>query len=295
MQAKKSDAEASPEGPTAFVFAGGGSLGAVEVGMLRALVEAEVRPELVVGSSVGALNGAFFAGAPDAEGVAALEEIWCGIRRRDVFPMGAVRGLLGFLGHGRSLLSAGPLRELLERALRYQKLEEALLPCHVVATDLMRGEEVVISEGPAVPALMASSAIPAVFPPVEHNGRHLVDGGIASNTPIGAALALGAKRVVVLPTGFSCRAERPARAALGVALQALNLMIARQLSVDVEQLRRQVVLRVVPPLCPLDRHAYDFSGTRELIDRATRSTRAWLSEGGLERDEIPGSLPPHAH
>jgi len=280
---------------TAFVLAGGGSLGAVEVGMLRALVEAEVRPDLVVGSSVGAINAAYFAGAPDRAGVDRLAAIWSRIRRGDVFPMGAGQGLMALLGRRSSLLSSRPLRDLLRAQLPCGRLEETVIPCHVVATDLLRGDEVVLSRGPTVPAILASAAIPGVFPPVELDGRHLADGGIASNTPIAAAVALGATRVVVLPPGFSCRTPAPPRSALGVSLQALNLLIARQLVVDVEHFRGRVALRVVPPLCPLARSAYDFSGSRVLIERATASTRAWLAEGGLEKDEIPESLPPHAH
>jgi len=279
----------------AFVLAGGGSLGAVEVGMLRALTEAEVRPDLVVGSSVGAVNAAYFAGAPDLAGVERLAAIWSRIRRGDVFPVGAGQGVMALLGRRSSLLSSRPLRDLLRENLPCQRLEDMAIPCHVVATDLLRGDEVVLSRGSAVTALLASAAIPGVFPPVELDGRHLADGGIASNTPISAAAALGATRVVVLPTGFSCRAPAPPRSALGVSLQALNLLIARQLVVDVEHFRSRLLLRVVPPLCPLARSAYDFSGGEVLIDRAAAATRAWIAEGGLEKDEIPDSLPPHAH
>lgn len=279
----------------AFVLAGGGSLGAVEVGMLHALLAAGVEPSLVVGASVGAINGAYLAGAPDRAGVARLGEIWRGIRRGNVFPAAAGRGLLALLGRAPSLLSPAPLRRLLEEHLPMGRLEDAAVPCHVVATDLLLGSEVVLSEGDSVTAVLASAAIPGVFPPVDWDGRSLIDGGVSSNTPIAAAVALGAERVLVLPTGVPCALERPPPSALGVALQALNLLIARQLVVDVERFRGQVELRVVPPLCPLTRSAYDFSGSDALIRSVTASTAAWLDAGGLGRDQVPGSLRPHSH
>ena len=277
---------------TAFVFAGGGSLGAVEVGMLRALTDAGIEADFVVGSSVGAINAAYFAGDPTPHGVRRLERIWRSVSRADLFPARPVRGVLALLGSRDSMVSPTALRTLLEQHLAYRRLERAVIPCHVVATDLLTGEEVVLSSGPTVKALLASTAIPGVFPPVHLRGRHLVDGGVASNTPVASAVRLGAERIVVLPTGFSCPLERRPLDAVGVALQALNLLIARQLALDVERLRLEAELRVVPPLCPLARSPHDFSGTAELIERAARVTRDWLDGGGLEQAGVPGSLRP---
>lgn len=281
--------------PTAFVLAGGGSLGAVEVGMLRALVEAGVGPDLVVGASVGALNGVHFAGAPDADGVRRLEDVWRRIRRSDVFPVGVSRSVRALLGGAQSLVSPAPLRRLLEAHLPLASLEASAVPVHVVATDFTTGEEVLLSRGSAVGALLASTAIPAVFPPVDLDGRVLVDGGIASNTPVAAAVRLGARRVIVLPTGFSCHPDPVPRGPIAAALHALNLLIARQLVSDLERFAKQVDLCIVPPLCPVARTAYDFSGTDELIDRAAASTRHWLDHGGLEEGRIPAELRPHGH
>jgi NTE family protein len=280
---------------TAFVLAGGGSLGAVEVGMLQALVEAGLTPDLVVGASVGAINGVYFAASPDAEGVARLAQVWRDIRRGDVFPLSPSRGLRALLGRAANLVSPDGVRHLLEERLPCRRLEATAVPVHVVATDFASGAEVVLSRGSAIEALLASAAIPAVFPPVELAGRELVDGGIAANTPITAAVGLGARRVIVLPTGFSCRLDPTPRAALGAALHALNLLIARQLVSDARRLEARVEIRVVPPLCPLARSAYDFSGTAELIERALRATRTWVEAGGLDTCGVPGALAPHSH
>jgi len=280
---------------TAFVLAGGGSLGAVEVGMLQALVESGVEADLVVGASVGAINGVHFAAAPDAEGVARLAAIWRRIGRGDVFPVSVTRSVRALLGGSSSLVSPDGLRRLLEEHLPCVSLEGTVLPVHVVATDFVHGTEVVLSRGAAAPAVLASTAIPAVFPPVVLDGRHLVDGGISNNTPVTAAARLGAARIIVLPTGFSCRADPVPTSAIGVALHALNLLIARQLVSDLERLDDGIEVHVVPPLCPVARSAYDFAGTDELIGRAAASTRTWLADGGLEDRGVPPELRLHTH
>ena len=283
------------QAPLAFVFAGGGSLGAIEVGMLAALVGEGVSADLVVGASVGAINAVYYASEPSARGVERLGDIWRGIRRGDVFPLSGARGALALFGHSRSLVDPTNLRRLLERKLPLARLEQCLVPVHVVATDFASGAEVVLSKGSAVDALMASTAIPAVFPPVTLAGRVLVDGGVTNNTPLSAAVELGARRVIVLPTGFSCHLGTTPQAALAAALHTLNLLISKQVLSDVQRLRAEVEIHVVPPLCPLSRAAYDFSGTDDLIARAERATREWIKSGGLERSEIPLELGPHQH
>jgi NTE family protein len=279
---------------TALVLAGGGSFGAVQAGMLRALVAYGIVPDLVVGSSVGAINGAYFAGAPNAQGVAQLEAIWRSLRRRDVFPV-TWRSLLGLLTHRNFLIDPGGLRRVIEERLPYRELEQAAIPLHVVATDLIAGGSVRLSSGPAVEAVLASCAIPAAFPPVRLGERHLIDGAVASNTPISIAVELGAKRVLVLPTGFACALEAPPRDAIGCALHAITLLIAHQLVTEIERCREQVEIITVPPLCPLSVSPYDFSHARELIERAADQTLRWLDKGGLTRERIPGALRGHTH
>jgi NTE family protein len=156
----------APRSTYAFVLAGGGSLGAVEVGMLRALAAAGITPDLVVGSSVGAINGAYFASDPTRERVDRLEGIWRSLRRWDVFPLAPLATVLGLLSGRDHLVDPGSLRGILERHLSATVLEKARVPCHVVATDLWSGDAVRLSEGPAVDALLASTAIPGIFPPV---------------------------------------------------------------------------------------------------------------------------------
>ncbi|WP_266172166.1 patatin-like phospholipase family protein [Dyella subtropica] len=280
---------------TAFVLAGGGSLGAVEVGMLQALLEAGETPAFIVGVSAGAINAAYFAAEPTRAGAEKLELIWCALRRRDVLPL-SLRSVLGMvLGRGH-LVDSAALRRLLERHLPYRQLEQAALPVHIVASDMLSGDEVLLSSGSVIDAVLASSAIPGVFPPVQIGSQLLVDGGVANNTPISTAIRLGATRIIVLPTGFACALNRLPSGAIARAMHALSLLVSRQLVHDAERFAGSAItLRIVPSLCPLDVSPYDYSAASSLITQAKASTRQWLEGGGLDRDEVPGELREHQH
>ena len=279
---------------TAFVFAGGGSLGAVQVGMLRELMRYGLDADFVVGSSVGALNAAYFAGAPNDAGVDKLERIWCGLRRHDVFPV-TLRSLLRFVGGEDHLIDPSNLRLLIQRHIPFQNLEDAAIPVHVIATNL-GGVVVCLSSGPAIDRILASAAIPAAFPPVRIDNQYLIDGVIGSNTAILTATKLGATRIIVLPTGFACDLHEPPKGAVARVLHAITLLIANQIVRDLKELAGKVDISIVPSLCPLDVSPYDFSSAGQLIERAADNTRKWIEDGGLSRPDIPGSLcMPHSH
>lgn len=266
---------------TAFVFAGGGSLGAIQVGALRELILAGERPDFVVGASVGALNACFFAARPDQAGVAALEAIWRDLKRDDVFPLGW-RGVMRWFRGGDSLFEPLALRRLIERELPLAKLEDAAIPVHVVATNLS-GAPVALTRGPAVEAVLASSAIPIAFPSVRIGMDHLMDGAIAGNTPILTAAELGAERIIVLQTGYACSMDGPPRGAVARGMHALTLLISNQMERDLKLLAGKVGVHVSPHLCPLDVSPFDFTQAAALIERAAANTRAWIDEGGLGR------------
>lgn len=284
--------EPKANGKTAFVFAGGGSFGAIQVGMLHALVAHGVQADFVVGASVGAINCAYFAGNPTLVGVRQLAQLWCELKRSTVFPMTFSR-IAGLFSRSPSLVDSSGLRALIERHLPYSLLEQAALPLHVVATEQLHGNSVCLSSGPSVDAILASCAIPAIFPPVLVGSEYLIDGAIASNTPVMTAVTLGATRLIVLPTGYACALSAPPTSAIASALHALNMLIAHQLVQDLELLADRFEVLTVPPLCPLAVSAYDFSRARELIDRAEQNTRRWLESGGLRRQRIPSALRPH--
>jgi NTE family protein len=263
--------------PVAFVLSGGASLGAVEVGMLAALQEHGVKPDLIVGTSVGALNGAWLAGHPGAP-IDGLADVWRGLRRSSVFPADPLLGLLGFAGRRRGLVSERALRRLIARHLTFERLEDAPIPLHVVAVDVLTGHDMLLSNGRALDAILASAAIPAVFAPVAIDGVPYMDGGVVNNTPISHAVEAGADVVWVLCAGYACALTQPPKGALAMGLHALTLLLHQQLIVDVEKYEGEVELRVLPPLCPLQVSPADFSRSGELIQEAHEAARRWLAE-----------------
>jgi len=268
---------------TAFVLSGGGSLGAVQVGMLLALEERGVRADMVVGSSVGALNGAWVAAHP-ATPMRRLAEVWTGLRRRDVFPLGPT-GLAGLAGRRPHLVSPAPLERLVRRHLPHADIADFPIPLHVVATEVNTGMEVVLARGDAVQAILASAAIPGVFPPVRIGSHLLMDGGVVDNTPVSLAVRLGAERVYVLPTGYACALDAAPSSALGMALHAVTLTIEQRLINDVERYESECELHVIPPLCPLAVTPADFSRSTELISRAHRFAAEWLDTPHPQRQQ----------
>jgi NTE family protein len=280
-------------GKTAFVFTGGGSLGAIQVGMLRALLASGVQPDFVVGASVGAINASYFAGVPTAEGVAKLERLWIGLRRSDIFPF-TLASAIGLLKHPVNLVDPGGLRRVIDKNLPFTQLENTEIPLYIMATSL-QGLGVRLSSGPAAEAILASTAIPGIFPPVEINGELLMDGAVAANTPMRLAVELGATRIIILPTGYACALKEPPKRAVGKALHAVTLMIAWQLMHELEHIPKDIQVRLVPTLCPLAVSPFDFSSSVELIERAARSSQEWIENGGLTRPARPEELAPHRH
>jgi NTE family protein len=278
----------------AFVLSGGASLGAVQAGMLRALYERGIRPDVIVGTSAGALNGAFIASRPQTVATAdELAEVWRGLRRGQVFPVNPLTGLLGFLGARGHLVPESGLQRLIARDTECDELEALPVPLHVVAVDVVSGEELLLSSGSLPDAVLASAAIPAVLPPVAWGDRLLMDGGVANDTPISHAVALGAQRIYVLPTGHACLLEAAPRGALEMALHAISLLTQRRLIEDIERHRHDAQLIVLPPPCPLSVTPIDFSQADELIARALRDARTFLDGGGEERPPIRMSM--HGH
>jgi NTE family protein len=279
---------------TAFVLSGGASLGAIQVGMLRALADEGITPDLIVGTSVGALNGGWIASQPDAAGIDALADLWRSLSRKEVFPTRPIIGLLGFLGRRPHLIPSSGVRRLLTDQLGFARLEDAPIPFHVVATDVISGTDVLLSSGDAVDAIAASAAIPAIFPPVKVNGRYLMDGGVVNNTPLSHAIALGADRVWVLPTGYSCDLPASPQGVLAMALHALTLTINHRLAIDVARFEQACELHVIRPLCPVTTSAADFSQASTLIERSRAATQEWLAACPPSTGQA-GLLEPHRH
>jgi NTE family protein len=190
---------------TAFVLGGGGLLGASEVGMLRALAEAGIKPDLVVGTSVGAINGVFIAAAPD-QAAERLTALWEGDSLRLAFSETLLGRAGRLLKSGTHLHSLEPLERLLSSELPCDQFADLALPFQCVAASIEGASARWFDRGPVVPAVMASCAVPGLLPPVAVDGEHYFDGGLVDSIPVGRAVALGADVVYVLQVG---RIESP--------------------------------------------------------------------------------------
>ena len=265
---------------TAFVLAGGAALGAMQAGMVEALFERGIAPDLLVGTSAGALNAAFLASRPATVDTAReLAAIWRGLRRGDVLPFSPatlIRGMAGRRGH---LVPDRGLRQLAARHVQFERLEDAAIPLHVIAFDLLSGREARLSQGPAIDAVLAAAAIPGVLPPVRWHGALLADGGMANNTPISHAVRLGAERIYVLPTVDAADRglPRPPWGPLTAGLHAVTLLANARLHHDLAQHALAVELIVLPAPNPRHIGFSDFARGSELIGPALDAARIALA------------------
>ncbi|MEV7011371.1 patatin-like phospholipase family protein [Streptosporangium sp. NPDC051022] len=230
---------------TAFVLGGGGVLGAHEVGMLRALDEAGIKPDLIVGTSVGALNGVMLAADPGGA-VANLTSLWRSDVVRTAFAGSWVTRLSTLARSGTHLHSAEPLRALLTRRLPVSRIEELTVPFQCVAASVEHARAHWFTRGPVVEAVLASCAVPGLLPPIRVGDDHFLDGGLVHSIPVGRAVALGARRVYVLHVG---RIERPLtvpRSPWEVGLTAFEIARRHRFAEEMAALPEGVEVHVMP-------------------------------------------------
>jgi NTE family protein len=263
---------------TAFVLSGGGNYGVSQVGMLRALIERGIRPDVVIGASAGALNGAAIATSPTVEKVDLLDERWCALEGDRVFPAGAIRRAWNVLRRDDHLIPNHGLEAVIASAEPAPTFAELEIPLRVVTTDLMTGDEIVIVSGPLPPALLASAAIPGVFPPVHLNGHMLVDGAVVNLVPISHALAGPIDRIFVLDVSDPI-GEKRIRSPLDVVVRAFAISRDLRFELEMQWVPKEVEL-IVLPAPEDDRDLFDFSGARELIDNAYELANATLDDLG---------------
>jgi NTE family protein len=230
----------------AFVLGGGGLLGASEVGQLLALQEAGISPDLIVGTSVGAVNGAVVAAEPGPEAVARLRELWTSLSTSAVFGGSTLQQLRMVARTRTALHPVDPLRHMLIRHLGHRRIEDLRVPFQCVAASIERAEEHWFTSGPVVDAVLASCAVPGLFPPAAVDGEHYLDGGIVDSVPLGRAVALGARTVYVLHVG---RLERPLMAPTRpweVAMVALEVARRHRYQREVADLPPGVHVHLLP-------------------------------------------------
>jgi NTE family protein len=253
--------------------------------MLRALWERGVTADLLVGTSVGALNAAFIASRPQTPQTARdLARAWCGIERADAFPI-SLRAIVGGLaGHRNHLVPAHGLRRIVERHVELDDLADAPVPLSLVAFDVNTGTEAVLCDGPAVDAIVAACSIPGIFPPIAIGEKLLVDGGVVNNTPIHHAVELGAERVYVLPTQEPRYVQpAPPRTALDAAIYGIGLLVGSRLEADILRYQGDVELIVLPAANKQHVQPTDFEQSSRLAAEAHAAARDTLAHRAAER------------
>jgi NTE family protein len=270
---------------TAFVLGGGGVLGAVEVGMLRALLERDIVPDLVLGTSVGALNGAMVAREPRLGVVEKLTALWQGASQQtaQVYGDSPLRTVRRAMSTGTHLWSAKPLRQALDEELGDLTFEELPVRFQVCAASIERAAEHWFATGRVVDAVVASAAVPGLLPPARIDGEHYLDGGIVNSIPLGRAVQLGATRVFVLQVG---RVDRPLsvpRRPWEVARVSFEIARRHRFNRELEELPAGVEAHVLPARGTSAKDdsllgSRDFSGVQQRIDETYAASVAYLDE-----------------
>jgi NTE family protein len=269
---------------TAFVLGGGGVLGAVEVGMLRALLERGLVPDLVLGTSVGALNGAMVARQPDLGVVDRLTELWAATAEsRDVYGDRPLRTVRRAVSSGTHIYSSQPLRNRLEEEFGETRIEDLPVRLEVCAASIERAAEHWFTSGPIVPAVLASAAVPGLLPPAEVDGEHFLDGGLVNSIPVGRAVELGATRIFVLQVGRIDRPLKPPTRPWQVARVSFEVARRHRFMREMASIPDGVEAHVLPAAGTSARddslRAHrDFAGVQGRIDATYASSRAYLDE-----------------
>jgi NTE family protein len=266
-------------GPIAFVMSSGRNLGAVQIGMLRALVEHGVVPDLVVGCSVGAVNGAAFAEDPSLARIARLEHVWLNTEAKDLMPRPwKLPPAVSLARRIEAIHTFAGLRALIEQTLDAATFEELAVPFHCLATDVADASEAWFDQGPLVEKLLASAAIPAMFPSVEVDGRRFVDGAVVNDVPIGRAVDLGARTIYVLEVGSFwhpwTEPKRPAEA----AIQAYNLARQNRFRRELDSVPEGIDVHVLPHGEPPHLRLRDMSQSPLLLAAAHKASATYLDD-----------------
>ncbi len=266
---------------TALVLGGGGPRGAVQIGMLQVLAEHGFVPDRIYGCSVGAVNGVGFACDPTVEGVERMTRIWTGINREHVFPQGRLHGPWLYFQQREAVYSNTGLRKIIEDGITVERLEDTPVPVEVVATSLTDGRERWFTYGPVAEAVLASAAMPAIFPPIEIEEERYIDGGVVNNVPIRRAIDAGATRIVVLLCNSPVYTPGTSRRPIEAVINALFVSIHARFSRDMAQLPDGVEVILCVGSEEATRDFDDFSTTEALIAHGREEASEVVRRYGL--------------
>ncbi|MEA2071277.1 MAG: patatin-like phospholipase family protein [Asgard group archaeon] len=279
---------------TAFVFSGGASLGSIEVGALKAIVEHGAQADIVLGTSVGSLNGAMFAYDPTLVGVKVMEDVWKDVKTKNVFTPSPITPVVNLTTAGQYFISPKNLRKLIKEKLPFINIEDTKIPLYIIGSDIKTGKEIVFDKGLALEALMSSAAIPGVFPPQHMYDHTIIDGGIVNNTPISTAFRLGAERAVIFPIGIPTPNKEP-KNVMEILIRVFFYLLNRILTTDIHLYKDKMELIFVPPPMDVDVGPHDFSQSEKLIDEAYATARIWLETEGYKSNVEKYDLPSDVH
>jgi len=251
--------------------------------MLEALFAGGVVPDVLVGTSVGALNAAYISRDPSVAGALELQAAWGRASRTMIFPVRPRTLALGFAGRIDHLVSPRGLTRWIQENLGEMTFEDAAVPFHAVATDLRSGEAVVLSSGPVLPALLATTSLPGIFPPVVFGDRPLVDGGISADVPVTQAEELGAREIWALPTSGPERFSTLPRGAFEVLLRSIGLVLGHVTREHLAKLNPSTVIHVLPAPVVEDASILDFRHTDELIRQGRDLAAGYLRDARSSR------------
>ena len=266
-----------------FVLGGGGSRGACTVGVLRALLEAGIKPDAVVGCSSGAFNAVALASRPDLNTINQLAVVWRSIRNRDLFNRNPLRMAVRYVRSHNSFFDSRYLRRLAAMNLP-PTFEQLALPCAVIATNLTRARKEVFTSGSVPDAVAASSAIPGVFNPYRIGDEEFVDGAVAENVGLAEAIHLGATHVIAIDNSTSNPRRPPSNNLTGVLAQSIQIMLAQRTIEEYQRYAEKAQISLLVPNVEFGTEGTDFSQVERLIEESYLRTRAFLRGGGLTKE-----------
>ena len=255
---------------------------------MRALAKTDLSPDMVVGTSVGALNGTIVAEDPSTA-ADRLAAIWSSVTRETVFGK-TLPTAYRLASRQSSAIDNRSLQSFLEGATAARDFSDLKVPHTAITTDFDTGEVVALREGDLISAVMASAAIPAVFPVIERDGRRLVDGGVVANVPIGVAAAQGAQTIVVLDCGFTVIAPQKEKTLRANLMRMAAIMASQQVRRDLEKVRDRTVLYLPGPW-PIGSRPDDFRRSQELASAAYELSTEWFAELRIEGPGRYGKAP----
>jgi NTE family protein len=262
---------------------GGGALGTYQVGVIRSLTLAGVTPDMLIGVSAGAVNAALFAWNQGPDGVRRVEAVWRAIQRRDLIRFNPARLALAVAGRRPSFLDNEPGRRFLRQQLGTRLIEHSPVPLVLVATDLATGREVPLRSGDAVTAVLASAAFPGVYPPVEIDGRLLIDGGVVADVPLDLAVSLGVRSALVLSVPPTLEGTPP-RHAIDILLRSSSLGVEAHGRTSLRRVPHGLVVAEIPA-APSHLNTFDVGRSAAMIDLGAATTEAWLRGAALRDDD----------